>query len=203
LESFNQSRRAEFRNRLGWTNQFVIISTGRLAPEKNWPDLLKASAPILHRYPQVQLALLGDGPQRSELERLAADLGIANKVRFIGMVPYEKVPEYLIASDLFAFTSLTETQGLVTLEAMAAGLPVVAYDGIGTRDIVVDGINGILKKSNPQDLFRAIETVIESTELRVQLKDGAQRTARQMDIHQLAERLIGVYETSIAKIQRN
>jgi glycosyltransferase involved in cell wall biosynthesis len=203
LELFDHNRRAEFRARQGWANQFVIVSTGRLAPEKNWPDLIKAIAPIMQRHPQIQLALIGDGPQRSELEKLTVDLGIAKRVMFMGMVNYEKVPEYLIASDLFAFASLTETQGLVTLEAMAAGLPVVAYDGIGTRDVVDDGINGILTQANPLDLAAAIETIIEDTKLRAQLQVGAQSTARKMDIHVLAERLVRVYETSIAQVQKN
>jgi glycosyltransferase involved in cell wall biosynthesis len=161
LELFDQSRRAEFRARQGWANQFVIISTGRLAPEKNWPDLIKTVATIMQRHPQVHLVLLGDGPQRSDLEQLTKDLLVAKKVTFLGIVPYEKVPEFLIASDLFAFASLTETQGLVTLEAMASGLPVVAYDGIGTRDVVDDGINGILTQANPLDLAAAPKVRLE------------------------------------------
>ncbi|MBK8984634.1 MAG: glycosyltransferase [Chloroflexi bacterium] len=88
------------------------------------------------RHPNVRLALIGDGPDQSALEKLARKLNIADRVDFIGRVAFEEVPNYLKAADLFSFASITETQGLVTMEAMAANLPVVAVDASGTSDIV-------------------------------------------------------------------
>ena len=79
----------------------------------------------------MRLVLIGDGPDKQTLELLAAELGIAERATFTGQVPFDEIPVYLKAADLFVFASVTETQGLVTIEAMAAGLPVVAVDGSG------------------------------------------------------------------------
>ena len=117
----------------------VLISIGRLAEEKNWITLLSAVAQIAETHPEIRLIILGDGPQREALESYAQEVGLGEQVIFTGLVPFEDVPAYLKAGDIFCFASTTETQGLVTMEALAAGLPVVAVDATGTRDAVVNG----------------------------------------------------------------
>lgn len=202
LGKYDRNDRGELRARFGWTHDFVIITTGRLAPEKNWPDLLRAAAEVIKHNPGVRLVFLGDGPERDTLTQQAQTLGVGEKVEFVGMVPYEEVANYLVAADLFAFTSVTETQGLVTLEALAAGLPVVAYDAIGTRDVVMDGENGILTPANSEALTAAIASLVNNHGQMEKLKQGALRTAKEMDIRTLAKKLVSVYETSIAKLGR-
>ncbi len=197
LKSYERTNREKLRTRWGWSDDFVIITTGRLAPEKNWLDLIQAAGEVIKNNSRAKLVFLGDGPDRRVLARQAEELGIGNKVEFVGMVPYEEVAHYLVAADLFAFTSLTETQGLVTLEALAAGLPVVAYDAIGTRDIVEDGENGALTPVNNAALANAITRLMQDPVKLEQLKKGALRTAQQMDIHVLAKELLAVYETAI------
>lgn len=202
MNSFDASKRIEQRRQLGWEDSFVVISAGRLAPEKNWPDLIQAVAQVIEGNPQVKLVLLGDGPSRDDLERQAAALGISDKVEFTGLVPYHKVPGYLIAADLFAFASETETQGLVTLEALAAGLPAVAYDAIGTRDVVADGLNGILTRADSRSLAAGIESLLNDPSQFAELQRGALKSAEKMDIRLLAKKLVGVYESSIDQMQR-
>ena len=87
-------------------------------------------------------------------------MGIAEHVTFTGALPFEEVPAYLKAADIFSFASVTETQGLVTIEAMAAGLPVVAVDGSGTRDIVEHGKQGFLVENDADALAKGINKLL-------------------------------------------
>ncbi len=200
LKSYERVARGEMRKRFGWKDDFVIISVGRLAPEKKWPDLIRAASRVIQNNPGSRLVLLGDGPQRKELERQAEEFGVRKWVEFVGMVPYEIVANYLVAADLYAFTSLTETQGLGTLEAMAAGLPVVAYDAIGTRDVVVEGKNGYLTEANSNALAQAITSLMKQPIQIEKLKKEALKTALQLDIRVLVKDLIGVYNNSIGQL---
>jgi glycosyltransferase involved in cell wall biosynthesis len=194
LMSYERVDRFRMRGKFGWNGDFVIISTGRLALEKNWRDLIQAGSQVIKNNMHVKLVLLGDGPQRKELEHQAKELGVSNKVEFVGMVPYEDVASYLVAADLYAFTSLTETQGLGTLEAMAAGLPVAAYEADGTRDVVVNGENGLLTEANSNVLAQVIMNLINESGQIKKLGAGALSTARQLDIRVLVKELIKVYE---------
>jgi len=133
LEPFLRADGRALRQEKGWQDETVLISVGRLAPEKNWDILLQAFAKACVQHPDLRLVLIGDGSGRDSLQQLAAQLGIAERVTFTGALPFEEIPRYMKAADVFSFASVTETQGLVTIEAMAAGLPVVAVDGSGTR----------------------------------------------------------------------
>jgi glycosyltransferase involved in cell wall biosynthesis len=112
-------------------------------------------------------------------------------------VPFEEIPAYLKAADLFAFASVTETQGLATLEAMAAGLPVVAVAGPGTTDIVEEGEQGFLVQNDPQDLAKKMVELICNPELMGAFKTAALKRARAYDNKRLARRLLKAYEQAI------
>jgi glycosyltransferase involved in cell wall biosynthesis len=175
----------------------VIISAGRLAEEKNWVTLLRAFALAQKVQPNIRLILLGDGPQAEALRQLTEELEIADRVTFVGKVPFHEMPNYLKAADMFAFASVTETQGLVTLEAMAAGLPVAAVDGAGTKDILEDGKQGFLTQNDPQDLANGIVKLIENPSLMSKFKTAALRTSRTYDNMRLARKMLKVYEQAI------
>ena len=104
----------------------LCLAVGRLAKEKNQAFLLSTFTRILRDLPTARLVLVGEGDDRPRLERLAHTLSIRGRVRFVGVVPHEAVGDYYQAADLFLFPSTSETQGIVVLEALAAGLPVVA-----------------------------------------------------------------------------
>lgn len=178
----------------GWQDETVLISVGRLAEEKNWPVLLEAAQQLFAQHQAVRLVLLGDGPARPELEKLAETLGITPRVTFMGNVPFADIPRYLKAADIFCFASTTETQGLVTLEAMAAGLPVVAVDAPGTSDIVTDEVDGLLTENSSTAVAEAIARVVADSTLYQQLKQGAAEKVPQFDADRLAQKLIDVYE---------
>lgn len=191
----------DIRQRYGWGDDTVLISSGRLAEEKNWPTLLAAAQIVFARHPQTRLVLLGDGPARQDLEKQAQKLGIADRVIFTGNVPFADVPRYLKAADLFCFASVTETQGLVTLEAMAAGLPVVAVEASGTADAVEDGGQGLLTANDSQALATAIDRLLGDQALYGQFQEAALKKAADFDIVTLAEKLTAVYAQAQADKQ--
>lgn len=197
LTPYKKANGAELRTQWNWQDDKVIISAGRLAEEKNWDTLLRAFAIAQKTQPNIRLVLLGDGPQADALRQLAGELEITDRVTFVGKVPFEEIPNYLKAADLFSFASITETQGLVTLEAMAAGLPVVAVDGSGTRDILEDGKQGLLTQNDPQALANGIIKMMEDASLAGKFKSAALKTSRAFDNQKLARKMLKVYEQAI------
>lgn len=181
------------RQQHGWGDDIVLISIGRMAEEKNWPTLLKAASIVFARQPSARLVLLGDGPARQELEKYAEKLGIAERVQFTGNVPFEDVPRYLKAANLFCFASVTETQGLVTLEAMAAGLPVVAVEASGTSDAVNHDVEGLLTPNDSAALAEGIERVLVDEALYKRLQEQTTARAAHFDIVSLAQKMVDVY----------
>ena len=203
LEPFLQADGKSLRAEQGWQDETVLISIGRLAPEKNWDTLVQAFGKVYGEHPKVRLVLIGDGPARPGLESLAAELGIADHVTFTGALPFEEIPRYLKAADLFAFASVTETQGLVTIEAMAAGLPVVAVDGPGTRDIVERGKQGFLVENDPEALANGLNRLLSDSQKIKRFANNALKKAKTFDVNQLGKQLIGVYEQAIQDKKEN
>jgi glycosyltransferase involved in cell wall biosynthesis len=197
LEPFLQADGKSLRAQHGWHDEKVLVSVGRLAPEKNWDTLLQAFAKVYEKHPGVRLVLIGDGTARQTLEMLSAELGITDRVTFTGALPFEQIPRYLKAADLFAFASVTETQGLVTIEAMAASLPVVAVDGPGTRDIVEHGKQGFLVENDPEALAGALNQLLSDPQKMKRFSSNALKKARTFDVKELGKQLIGVYEQAI------
>jgi 1,2-diacylglycerol 3-alpha-glucosyltransferase len=194
---------AQLRQEMGWGEEKVIISVGRLQKEKNWPLLLTAVAQAMSEHPEknVRLVLLGGGEERVALEVLAAELGIADRVYFAGVVPMSQVAVYLKAADLFCFASVTETQGLVTMEAMAAGLPVVAVRATGTSDAVEDGVDGLLTDNDSAALAAAIGRLLADEEMVDRLRQASVQKAADFTIEKQAQKLVAVYHQAIADKQ--
>lgn len=136
---FGPARRSEVL-RAGWgvtPPQLAVIYVGRIAPEKNMPLLLKAFDAIRQIRPDAKLILVGDGPSRSALQ------GSLPNTVFTGMHTGVALAEHYASGDMFLFPSLTETFGNVTLEAMASGLPVVAFDYAAAGDLIRDAADGV------------------------------------------------------------
>jgi L-malate glycosyltransferase len=135
--------RRMLRERLGLDpERTYIANVARLHPIKDQAMLLRAFAEVAAARPEVDLLLIGDGALRGELGRLAEDLVVAERVRFLGV--RSDVAELLSAVDIFALTSICEAASLTLLEAMASALPVVATAVGGTPEIVRDGLDGVL-----------------------------------------------------------
>ena len=203
LRPYQQADGQAIREKYGWGQDKVLVSIGRMAPEKNWTTLLDAMAQVCEQRHDVRLVLIGSGPQAKELEEYAAKLGIGDKVQFTGLVPMDAVPAHLKAADMFVFASISETQGLVTMEAMSAGLPVVAVDATGTSDEVTDGEQGLLTENDSDALAQAILKVLDDPALYARLKDGATRKAQSFDIMAKARQMLDVYAQAIEDKKAN
>jgi len=203
LEPYRCAEWKALRKEKGWQAETVLISVGRLAPEKNWDTLLRAFARVHAQRAELRLVLIGDGPARETLEALAAELGVAEHVTFTGALPFDEVPCYLKAADVFAFASVTETQGLVTIEAMAAGLPIIAVDGSGTRDIVENGKQGFLVENDAEALAKGIEKLLSDPQRMKRFSNNALKKANTFDVNQLGKQLISVYEQAIQDKKEN
>ncbi|WP_129839374.1 glycosyltransferase family 4 protein [Streptomyces sp. RFCAC02] len=140
---------AAVRAELGLTDRPVVVCVSRLVPRKGQDTLIRAMPRVLAAEPDAVLLVVGGGPYRADLEKLAGRLGVARSVVFTGEVPWERLPAHFGAGDVFAMPCRTryggldvEGLGIVYLEASASGLPVVAGDSGGAPDAVLDGETG-------------------------------------------------------------
>ena len=129
--------------------KWLFATTARLEKEKNMDFLIRGVAELKARAGDCfRVMVLGDGTERSSLEELAEKLGVGRNLIFLGRIPNAEVRHYLHASDAFLFASKSETQGIVLLEAMAAGCPVAAVKASGVIDVVEHGKNGFMTEED-------------------------------------------------------
>jgi 1,2-diacylglycerol 3-alpha-glucosyltransferase len=141
MSPFSQEETETLRLKLNIkAGQKILLYVGRLAAEKNIRELFQLL--FLWQRNDVVLLLVGDGPQRSALEKMAEEMKIAERVVFTGMVPPAEIINYYRIGDVFVSASQSETQGLTYIEALASGLPVVAKSDPCLDDVVTDGYNG-------------------------------------------------------------
>jgi glycosyltransferase involved in cell wall biosynthesis len=182
---------------LGLEDTEVLLYVGRLAGEKNLDLLLRAFARIVGVRAQARLLMVGDGPKAAGLGRTARDLGLGNKVVFTGAIPHSEVPDYAAAADVFVFSSLTETQGLVLIEAMAAGTPVVAVEAPSSVDVLTEG-GGVLVPPQEEAFANAVLALLANRPRLRAIGEQATRAARRYTVPAARERLLSVYEEAIA-----
>ncbi|MCQ4046252.1 glycosyltransferase family 4 protein [Streptantibioticus rubrisoli] len=192
---------AVVRARLGLSDRPVVVCVSRLVPRKGQDTLIRAMPEILRRVPDAVLLIVGGGPYRSALERLAAEVGVAESVRFTGAVAWEELPAHYGAGDVFAMPCRTrrggldvEGLGIVYLEASATGLPVVAGDSGGAPDAVLDGETGwVVEGGSPSAAAERIVVLLEDPALRRRLGErGRQWVEEAWRWDLLAERLKGL-----------
>lgn len=178
----------------------VIGHLGRLAEEKNLPFLGEALMVALRRHPSAYALIVGDGPERARLATTFEQAGLADRIRLTGRLSGAPLRDAGSAMDLFAFSSHSETQGLVLVEAMAAGVPVVALDASGVREVVQDRTNGRLlpKDASAEALGGALAEALAQPAWRELWADGARRTAADFDRSVTSARLLELYTELVA-----
>jgi 1,2-diacylglycerol 3-alpha-glucosyltransferase len=174
----------------------VLLYVGRLVGEKNLDFLIRAFARIAPQRPQARLVLVGDGTHRQDLENTARKLGLGERVIFPGSIPPAEVPHYVAAADLFVFSSLTDTQGLVLIEAMAAGTPAVAVEAPGSVDVLAEG-GGVLVPPREEPFAEAMLELLADSARRRALGEQAARAVQRYSIPAATECLLAVYEAAI------
>jgi glycosyltransferase involved in cell wall biosynthesis len=174
----------------------VILSVGNLQPGKGHELLLRGFAPVASKFPQLRCHILGDGPQRSRLQQAARQLGIADKVRFLGKRNRLQVAEAMKQCLLFALPSSYEALGCVYLEAMACGKAAVACSGQGIDEIIRHGENGWLIRPNDlEEMTHSLTCLATSKRLRDRIGSSARQTV--LESHTMR------YQTeNLAKIYR-
>ena len=183
---FNLSKRNHMlRQSWGANDQTkVLISVGRMAPEKNLEQVLKTFEAVKHLGPHVKLVMVGDGPLKEQFKQRHPD------IIFPGMLLQEDLAAYYASSDLFIFPSQTETFGNVTLEALASGIPVLAFDCAAAKDWVQPNVNGWLVPENNPEGFAA--QAVEIFRLPKMFRDVTASTRQQvvhLDWSQIAEQV--------------
>jgi glycosyltransferase involved in cell wall biosynthesis len=179
----------------------LCLAVGRLAKEKNQGFLLSAFAHILPDLPNARLVLVGEGDDRQRLQRLAHSLGIRGRVQFAGAVPHEAVGDYYQAADLFLFPSTSETQGIVVLEALAAGLPVVAVTSDAAADLLGDGQGGVLTPEDPVAFADSALALWGQPERRQGMAEAGRRIAARYAPDACAATMLDLYEELVRSRQ--
>lgn len=173
----------------------ILIFVSRLGEEKNPLFLLQAYHRLIDKYRfRPRLIIVGDGPEREKMESYCQKKGFLEQVIFTGKKKYEEVVKFYKMSTLFVFPSKTETQGLVTLEDMAGGLPVVAVNAAGSSAMVEHGVDGFLVEEDVDEFARAIYRILTDEMIYNKMKKNALKKAEELSIEKMAGRLLAAYK---------
>lgn len=195
LDKFNGLNRENARSEMRIPNDDIIVTfVGTLRPVKGVKYLIQAMDLIHKKNADIKLMLVGDGPDRQELERMTEELELKDVVVFVGKVPNEKIPMYMTASDIFILPSLSEGFPIVNLEAMASGLPVIVTKVGGLPEIVNEGENGFLvEPKNPEQLADKILMLMEDNNLRYKISENNKKKAKDFSWENVIDQLGGVF----------
>jgi|WetSurMetagenome_2_1015567.scaffolds.fasta_scaffold94724_2 1,2-diacylglycerol 3-alpha-glucosyltransferase len=174
----------------------VLLYMGRLSVEKNLDLLLTSFQQIVSERQDVRLVIVGKGPAKDHLVRVAERLGILQQVLFVGAYPHEEIPHIAAAATLFTFPSNIETQGLVLVEALAAGTPVIAVRAPSTEDVLSSG-GGVIVDPDPDLFARAVLQLLERPGSLAGLRLQAKKIANQYDMLPATQDLLAAYQQSL------
>ncbi len=171
----------------------IILTVGRLGKEKAIDFLLASFAIAARIEPNLVFVIVGEGKDGDFLQEYANRLGVGKHVYFIGTVASEDMPKVYSDADLFIFSSHTETQGLVILEAMASGLPVVAVDDSAFEEVIENGVNGYTVNKDVSHFARKIVDIMRIPDVRWQMGKNAQKTAEKFSVQGTTKKIEDVY----------
>jgi glycosyltransferase involved in cell wall biosynthesis len=196
LQAFgpHADNRAKLRADLRVGNEFVWLAVGRLDVPKDYPNLLRATARLRNKHHVLLIA--GDGPLRQPMERLAAELGVSEKVRFLGI--RKDIPQLMAAADAYVMSSAWEGLPMVLLEAAASALPIVSTAVGGNREIVHDGVSGFLVPANNSETLaeamQRMERLPAESRLSMGLA-GQSHVARDYSLSSVIDQWETIYES--------
>jgi len=190
LEKFENLSRDETQSK----NEKLIIFVGRFRPEKGVKYLIEAMNIIIQHVQPVKLILVGEGPEEEKLKQLVGQFNLGRFINFVGQIPNEKVPQYMVTAYVFVLPSLCEGFPNVLLEAMGSGLPIVATNVCGLPEIIRDGENGFLvEPKNPGQIAENVSLLLEDDELREKISKNNKEKARKYSWDSVVDRLEEVY----------
>jgi 1,2-diacylglycerol 3-alpha-glucosyltransferase len=186
------------RQRYGIPSRLILLYTGRLDKEKRIEVILRAMPAIVDRV-DAQLVVAGPGKLRSDLETLVGNLGMKDRVTFLGYLPDEDVARLYGVADVFVIAGVAELQSIVTMEAMASGLPVIAANVLALPELVHHGKNGFLfPEDDGQALAAAAITILSNEPLRRQMAKKSVEMIKVHDINKVVEQYEMLYALMLA-----
>jgi glycosyltransferase involved in cell wall biosynthesis len=201
LAQFSKGDGGRFRGRHGVdARRPVLVHVGRLAFEKNIEFLVRMLVRVKDRVPDVLMVIAGEGPARRRLEALGAELGLSRNLLFVGYLNRDgALEDCYCAGDAFVFASRTETQGLVLLEAMALGVPVVSTAVMGTKEVLDGGLGSLIAEDDEADFAGKASRLLTEPALRAHLSAEARAYAQSWSAPVLADRMLAFYEQTLAR----
>ncbi|MDH5327191.1 MAG: glycosyltransferase [Gammaproteobacteria bacterium] len=201
LRRFKGGDGAAFRNKYGIEkDRPLLLNVGRVAHEKNIDFLIHALQEVTKAIPDILLVIVGEGPAEKHLHALVKERGLQANVRFIGYLDRDtELKDCYCAGDIFVFASRTETQGLVLLEAMALGVPVISTAVMGTRDIIEPEMGAIHALEEVFDFSTKIVSTIKDEKLLASLSEDAQQFSQGWSEQCFTRKMLGFYSDVIAK----
>lgn len=192
-ENFTEEQRDNLRRSLGIDkNDKVILFLGRVAEEKSIDVIMNSMPEVFNKIPNSKFLIVGDGPGRVLLEELAIKLNIQDKVIFAGKQPWENIALYYNLGDVFVNASMSETQGLTFIEAMASGIPVVCKYAPNLAEFIKHNENGVLVKYDAQ-MAKSIISVLTNKDLKEKLVSQAYITASEHSSKEFGDKLEKLY----------
>lgn len=184
-------------------HQKILLYVSRIAKEKNIGFLIEAMKQLVvnrrkkYSRADVHLLIVGGGPELAFYQDLVEETGLSPYVTFTDMLKKEITNRYYGAADLFVFPSVTETQGIVVSEAMAAGLPAIAINKMGPRDIIKNGEDGFLTHLNRKEFVARIESLLDNEKMRRNFSEAAKENAKEFSSKNCALKMKSLYEKNL------
>jgi len=196
-ESFVPGDRTAFRDRYNIPQgRPVLLFVGRVAHEKNIGFLLRMTARVKLKIANVLFVIAGEGPARESLEFEVKKLGLGANIMFIGYLDrHTELNSCYRAADIFVFSSRTETQGLVLLEAMAQGVPLVSTAELGTRDVLQEGLGVWIAQEDVTDFSGKVVKLLGHVQAREDLGNSGRNYALEWSAGKQAQRLLCFYQS--------
>ena len=207
LEQMQQKATAEERAALfqQWNlkdNGRTVVIVSRLSKEKRLDEIITYFPGVLARVPDAQLLIVGDGPDRANLESLAEEKGIAEHVRFTGRIPPEEVWRYYDLGEVFVSASTFEVHSLTYLEAMARGLPLVCREDPCLRGVLEDGENGVAYRTQ-QEFEDSVVALLTDKELRGRMGIRSLEKSAEFSTERCADRMLELYQSVMDSQKQN
>lgn len=196
-ENSDKLKALKLRHDLGYKRKdFVLLFVGRLAQEKNVPFLFDIIEKTKNK--NIKLLIVGYGPDEDKYKKEVIDRNIADRVTFTGKVAWIDMPNYYHVSNAFITASITETQGLTVIEALAASLPVICINDDAFKDAVIDNFNGRIFKDEKECLEIVEELATNKLELE-NLTDKTESSIKKYSLPSFADSVLEVYKVAITK----
>jgi len=204
-ESFVTGNRDDFRKKYNIApDRPMLLFVGRVAHEKNIQFLLQVVNRAKQDIPQILLLIAGEGPARTALEHEVQKMGLSNHISFIGYLDrHTELNSCYHSADIFVFSSRTETQGLVLLEAMAQGIPVVSTAEMGTRDVLREGAGVWIAQEEVEDFSGKVVAMLGDAGIRARLGEAGRKYAHGWSAGKQAERMVNLYQHVMVSVNRD